>query len=285
TRFEDSLGKMDHWMYPTTHEEAEQWLEMFLKQRLKHFGDYQDAFSTKHATLYHSLLSPLLNSGLLTPQYVVDRCIRYSKDHRIALNNSEGFIRQIIGWREFVRMVYSVYGDRLRKQSSFSCAQRIKTSLWMGTTGLAPVDHVVGKLLGSGYLHHNERLMILGNYALLMEYDAHQIYQWFMTLFMDAYDWVMVPNIYGMVYFGGHGLMTTKPYISSSTYIKRMGFYKNSQWASVWDALYWTFLEKHKQLLSTTGRMGLVLYHLSRLGSDKLRTYHRIRKDYLKNLE
>ncbi|MFZ1572803.1 MAG: FAD-binding domain-containing protein [Candidatus Kapaibacterium sp.] len=144
----------------------------------------------------------------------------------VGLNSIEGFIRQIIGWREFIRGVYVFKGTQERSRNFWNFKNKIPTSFYTGTTGIEPIDNTIKKLIATGYCHHIERLMILGNFMLLCEFDPNEVYKWFMELFIDSYDWVMVPNVYGMSQFADGGLMATKPYISGSSYVLKMSNFK-----------------------------------------------------------
>lgn len=205
--------------YPTTYDEAECWLENFLQQRLHDFGIYEDAMVANESFLYHSVLTPMLNIGLLNPQQVIDKALDVAADSDIPLNSLEGFIRQIMGWREFIHIVYEREGVRQRIKNYWGFKRRIPQSFWQGNTGIHPVDVVIKKVLVTGYTHHIERLMVMGNFFLLCEFHPDDVYRWFMEMYADAYDWVMVPNTYGMTQFADGGLMMTKPYISGSNYL------------------------------------------------------------------
>lgn len=270
TNFSSAYGESKMALCPTTHDGARRWLDLFFEERFIHFGDYQDAIVPNSNTLFHSVLSPLINVGLLTPGYVIERAIEFARSHKsIGINNLEGFIRQIIGWREFVYGVYLVAGDRQRESNFFGHTDQLPESWWNGTTGIEPVDNVIERILRDGYTHHIERLMVIGNFMLLSRYSPDSVYEWFMSLFIDAYDWVMVPNIYGMSQYADGGLMTTKPYISGSAYIKRMSSYKNGPWATVWDALYWHFIAHHEKIVQKNPRLAVMSSNLRRMDREK----------------
>lgn len=241
------------------HTGAIQWLEDFLRQRFLHFGTYEDAISTRYPYVYHSLLSPYLNAGLLTPAQVLDAALVFGKQHNIPLNSIEGFVRQILGWREFIRIVYLQQGRKQRTKNHLQFKRKLPKGFWEGTTGIAPVDRVIHQVIETGYCHHIERLMILGNFLLLCETDPDEVYDWFMTFFIDAYDWVMVPNVYGMSQFSDGGLMTTKPYISGSNYIRKMSDEPGGTWQEIWDALFWRFMSVHRPLFESNPRMGMLI--------------------------
>lgn len=283
--FSKNPGDTASFFYPITHKDAEKWLDHFLKDRFALFGDYQDAMVPNESFLFHSILSPLINIGLLTPQYVVDTALSYAKKHDIPINSLEGFIRQIIGWREFVRGVYVYAGETQRTKNFFNHKRLIPYSFWYGETDIAPIDDVVHKVFDTAYAHHIERLMIMGNFMLLCEFDPDEIYEWFMELFIDAYDWVMVPNVYGMTQYADGGLMTTKPYISSSNYILKMSSYKKGEWCAVWDALYWHFIYTHKNVIAKNSRLKIMLSYLKRMKKETLENHLKIAEKYLLSLK
>ena len=252
-------GSLEYFIYPVTHTSAKNWLDRFLKKRLKDFGTYQDAITQDEPFLFHSLLSPLLNIGLLTPEYVIEKTLSYTKKHTIPLNSLEGFIRQIIGWREYVRMVYYLIGKKESKSNFFGLRKKIPKSFWSGTTKIAPIDKTIQKIIKYAYAHHIERLMVLGNFMLLSHFAPKEVYAWFMELSIDSYDWVMVPNVFGMSQYADGGMITTKPYISSSAYILKMSDYQKGAWCEIWDNIFWQFIKKHLNLLKKIPRMGLIL--------------------------
>ena len=215
--FAGNYGKLNtDFIYPTNFADSKNWLQTFFKSRFSEFGAYEDAIVVENNFLHHSVLTPMLNVGLLTPQFIIDEALQYAGNHEIPLNSLEGFIRQIIGWREFIRAVYELKGNEERTRNYWGFTRKIPASFWNGTTGVEPIDSTIKKVLETGYCHHIERLMVLGNFMLLCEFDPDDVYRWFMELFIDAYDWVMVPNVYGMSQFADGGLMATKPYISGS---------------------------------------------------------------------
>ncbi|WP_236979035.1 cryptochrome/photolyase family protein [Membranihabitans maritimus] len=271
-------------LYPISFEDAEIWFQDFLKERYLHFGDYEDAIVEAESLLHHSVLSPLLNTGLLTPQFVINEALSYSKKHEIPLNSTEGFIRQILGWREFIRGVYRYRGRVERTKNFWGFTRKMPQSFYRGETGILPFDKTISKVLKSGYCHHIERLMILGNFMLLCEINPNDIYKWFMELFIDAYDWVMVPNVYGMSQFADGGLMSTKPYISGSNYILKMSDYKNGDWTKIWDGLFWSYMEKHRDYFTTNPRMKVLLSTYDRFDSKKQRELKNTAKNFIANL-
>ncbi len=252
--FPDAIGEASPFLYPTTHQEAKKALEVFLQDKLIFFGDYQDAIQKEESFLFHSVLSPILNLGLLTPQEVIQAAINHSEKHSVPINSLEGFLRQIVGWREFVRASYLLNGSHQRSLNFFQHQEQIPEKFWAGEIGILPIDTVIKRILKTGYCNHIERLMVLGNFLLLTETALQEIYKWFMGYFVDAYDWVMVPNVYGMSQYADGGLIITKPYVSSSNYILKMSNYPKGEWTDIWDGLFWRFLQKHNSLFASNIR-------------------------------
>ncbi|MXV51568.1 cryptochrome/photolyase family protein [Pedobacter sp. HMF7647] len=270
--------------YPVTHQSAEKWLVDFINERFENFGKYQDSITVRSRILYHGVLSPLLNSGLLTPVQVLEKSGEAYLKNKIPLNSYEGFIRQIIGWREYVMLVYERSGTRQRTTNFWRFRNKMPDAFWEGTTGIMPVDHVISKVKEHAYNHHIERLMILGNFMLLCEINPDDVYEWFMTWYIDAYDWVMVPNVYGMSQYADGGLMSTKPYVSSSNYIRKMSDYKNGSWQHIWDSLFWRFLDKHRKVFETNQRMSMLIRNFDKMTADKKIDYLKTAGQYLENL-
>lgn len=283
--FPDHYGHLDENIhYPVTFDEARAWLDSFLEERFHDYGEYQDAMISGEAFLHHSILSPMLNNGLLTPAEVIDHAIDHAQQHDIPLNSLEGFIRQILGWREFIRGIYEVAGSKERTRNYWRFSRKIPESFWNGTTGIDPVDLAIKSLLSTGYNHHIERLMILGNFMLLCEFDPDEVYRWFMTMYIDAYDWVMVPNVYGMSQFADGGLMSTKPYISGSNYIMKMSDYGKGGWPQVWDALFWRFMHVHRDFFLSNPRLGMLVRSFDGMESQKRSRLLHMAEDFLASL-
>jgi len=272
------------YLFAVTYKEAEEWLNEFLKNRFEKFGDYEDAIVANENILHHSVLSPMLNTGLLTPQNVLTQVLNHTKKYNTPVNSLEGFIRQIIGWREFIRIVYELEGSKQRTTNYWKFNRKIPKSFWTATTGIAPVDITIRKVLQTGYCHHIERLMVLGNFMLLCEFDPDEVHQWFMELFIDAYDWVMVPNVYGMTQFADGGMMTTKPYISGSNYLMKMSNYEKGEWQQVWDGLFWRFMHEHRDFFLQNPRLGMLLGTFDKMSEEKRNTHLLNAEKYLNSL-
>lgn len=240
-------------MFPLTHAQALKLLKDFFENRLIHFGDYQDSItsSISNPVLYHSCISSSMNSGLLTPSQVLSFAKKYR--NKVSFNQYEGFVRQIFGWREYMRYCYLYHYNDIIKSNHFNNKEKLPLSWYSkdANTGIQPIDDCIKKAYTNCYLHHIERLMIILNYMTLCEIQPSDIYKWFMTcVSIDAYDWVMVSNIYIFGYIFNKA--SRKPYISSSAYILRMSDYKKSEWCDKWDNLYRAFVKKKKDKLRGT---------------------------------
>lgn len=276
----EHYGEALVWL-PYTHEAAEEWLTAFLKERFADFGPYEDAIVTDRTRLFHSVLSPLLNIGLLTPKQVLEKTLAYADKHETPLPSLEGFVRQILGWREFVRAAYETDGRTLRTSNFWQHQRSLPESFWTGTTGILPLDDTIKKALHLGYTHHIERLMVMGNFMLLSEIHPNEAYRWFMAMYVDAYDWVMVPNIYAMSQFSSEDTFATKPYISGSNYLRKMSNYPAGDWEKLWTALYWHFIEKHERFFSQNHRLAMMPRLLAKLAPETRAAQTRLVQDYL----
>lgn len=263
-----------HWRYPCTFDESEQWLTHFLQHRFAEFGVYEDAIVQQEHFLHHSVLTPMLNVGLLTPQQVLQTTLNFAEEQPVPLNSLEGFVRQIIGWREFIRAMYEQTGTYARNRNYWGFTRKIPPAFWQGNTGIFPIDAVVNKVLKTAYCHHIERLMVLGNFMLLCEFNPNEVYRWFMELFIDAYDWVMVPNVYGMSQFADGGLFATKPYLSSSNYLLKMSNFTASggNWQPIWDALFWRFMHTHRAFFEQNPRLAMLLRTFDQMPAARRQT-------------
>ena len=272
-------------LFATTFKDAEDWLDEFLSNRFEKFGIYEDAIVTKETVLHHSVLSPMLNIGLLTPEQIINKALIIGKEKNIPLNSLEGFIRQIMGWREFIKIVYEREGTKQRTTNYWKFTRKIPESFWKGTTGIPPIDSTIHKILKTGYCHHIERLMVLGNFMQLCEFDPNEVYKWFMEMFIDAYDWVMVPNVYGMTQFADGGLMTTKPYISGSNYLMKMSDYEKGEWQGIWDGLFWRFMHEHRSFFLKNPRLGMLVGTFDKMSAEKQAAHLEKANNYLKSLD
>ncbi|MEL6550143.1 MAG: cryptochrome/photolyase family protein [Pseudomonadota bacterium] len=267
--FPQNYGRLETLIYPTSHDEAADWLDTFLKERFTLFGDYEDAIVKGETWLWHGVLTPMLNTGLLTPQQVLDTTLAHAEKHDVPLNSLEGFIRQIIGWREFMRATYEDLHVRMRTTNHWKHTRAMPPSFYDGTTGIDPIDDTITRILETGYCHHIERLMVLGGFMFLCEIDPDDVYKWFMEMFVDSYDWVMVPNTYAMSQHADGGLITTKPYFSGSNYIKKMSNWGKGDWTATWDGLYWRFIWEHREELGGNPRWAMMCRTVEKMDDDK----------------
>ncbi len=284
-KFSSNYGEINNaFIYPVTFAESLAWLTQFLQKRFAEFGDYEDAIVNSELVLHHSLLTPMLNVGLLAPDEILEDAVTYATNNNIPLNSCEGFVRQILGWREFIRGVYQTKGTQERITNYWKFKRKIPASFWNGTTGILPVDDTIKKVLATGYCHHIERLMVLGNFMLLCEFEPDEVYKWFMELFIDSYDWVMVPNVYGMSQFADGGLMATKPYISGSNYLMKMSDYPKGDWQPIWDGLFWRFMHLHRDFFLKNPRLGMLVKTFDKMPKEKQEGHIQRAEKFLKKI-
>ena len=267
--FSNHPGKMENLWMPTNRKDALIWLKSFFKYKLKNFGTYEDAINSDNNFLFHSGLSPLLNLGLLTPIEIIEQLIKYCKGNNVPLNSLEGFIRQIIGWREFIRGIYHTHGEQQIKSNFWNHNNKLTEHWYNGTTGIAPLDDAILDCINYGYTHHIPRLMIIANIMTLSRINPLEIYKWFMEMFVDSSDWVMVPNVFGMGTFADGGIFATKPYTCGSNYIIKMSNYKKGQWCDIVDGLYWSFMHDNKSFFKSNPRLSLLVGYLDRMDASR----------------
>jgi deoxyribodipyrimidine photolyase-related protein len=267
--FEEHPGSAESFWLPTTEAQAKKWLHTFLVERFELFGDYEDALSSEHATVFHSVLSPLLNVGLLTPGDVLDEALSYAEEHDVPMNSLEGFVRQIIGWREFIRGAWNSLPASHWERNFFGHERRLADDWYEGTTGIPPLDDAITRAIATGYNHHIERLMVIGNLMLLCRVAPKEAYRWFMEMYVDSADWVMAPNVHGMALFSDGGAFTTKPYICGSNYLRKMSDYGKGPWCDVVDGLYWSFVDDHREVFSKNPRSKMMLGTLDRMDAER----------------
>jgi len=280
--FSENPGQTDDFPWPTNHKEASDWLDEFLEGRLDDFATYEDAIDGQAPWAYHSGLSPLLNIGLLSPQEVVRRTLDRHDRKPVPLPSLEGFIRQVLGWREYMRGIYRKQHVQLRTANTFGHNRKLTADWYNGTTGIPPVDDVIHKTLTRGYAHRIERLMVVGNIMFLSDFHPDEVYRWFMEMYVDAYDWVMVPNVYGMSQYADGGSMVAKPNVSSSNYILKMSHYEKGDWCDVWDGLYWRFIDKNRERFSKNPKMSMAVSQYDKLSENHKRIVSYRAEDFLR---
>ena len=266
-------GNTNNYWLGSSRKDALKTVELFIKDKINNFGDYEDSVKKNSPFLFHSTLSPYLNLGLITPKEIITKILNANKLKNIPINSLEGFVRQVIGWREFMRGIYQNYTDKLEKTNYFNHKRKLSDDWYKGTTGIDPIDDAINDLNRYGYAHHIVRLMHLSNVMTLSQLHPKEIYKWFMEMFVDSSDWVMSPNVYGMGTFSDGGIFSTKPYICGSNYIIKMSNYKKGNWSNIVDGLYWNFIHNNKEVLSQNPRMGMVMMSYRKLKGE--------RKDYL----
>lgn len=277
--FPDHPGELAHFIWPVTRDQALQALEQFIQTRLVNFGDYQDAMWTETPFGWHSLVSSSINLHLLDPREVIAAAEAAYKAGLAPLAAVEGFIRQILGWREFIRGVYWLDMPRMREDNFLNAQQNLPKWFWTGDTHMACMKDSIGQTLKYGYAHHIQRLMVLGNFALMAGVVPQQVEDWFLAVYVDAVEWVELPNVAGMALFANGGRFTSKPYIASGAYIKRMSNYcgnckyksdeKTGPRACPMTTLYWGFLDKHEAMLKGNPRTSLMAKNIARLDDNQ----------------
>lgn len=254
--FPNNYGELNHF-YPIDRKGALKWLVQFFKERFKHFGNYEDAMSDE-PFLFHSVLSPMMNIGLLLDHEVVEKAVEYYKEHKqIPIEDFEAFIRQIIGWRTYIYGIYRL-DPEIINENQLNHHKKITNQWWKGI-GIEPIDDLIHKINKYGYVHHIERLMVLGNWMLLNEIHPKEVYRIFMEWTVDSYDWVMVGNTV-MTTYNSNKLMT-RPYFSSSNYIIKMSHHKKGEWSDIWDKYYYRFIDKNSEMLSKNYSTAILVKH------------------------
>ncbi len=263
-RFAGNPGEAAGLWLPVTRRGALAWLNRFLEERLVGFGTYEDAMTERSATLFHSTLSPLLNLGLITPAEVLARTLEFAENRSVPLNDLEGFVRQLVGWREFVRGVYDSY-PHLGRSNVRRHSRRLTPHWHRGDTGLAPLDLAIANHKAWAWNHHIERLMVVSNLMNLCGVHPREVYDYFMTHYVDAHPWVMAPNVFGMGMTSDGGVFATKPYICGANYILKMSDYARGPWCDVMDGLYWRFIENNREELRRNPRLAAMASGVDRL--------------------
>ena len=269
-----------HFLWPLNRAEALQHLDDFIDEALPHFGDFQDALTYRAWRLFHSLLSFALNTKMLNPREVVGRAVAAYEAGQVPLPAAEGFIRQILGWREFVRGVYWARMPGYETQNYFDHQHPLPSWFWTGETKMRCLAHAIGQSLEHAYAHHIQRLMIIGNFALLAGLNPAEVHRWYLGVYIDAFEWVELPNTLGMSQFADGGKLATKPYVSSAAYIDRMSDYckgchydrkaRVGDRACPFNALYWDFFARNSERLSANPRLGMVYRQLARMDPEAL---------------
>jgi len=292
--FESNFGSTDEFIFPITHIQALKLLKHFLKTKIKTFGTFQDAVDSEIVIGSHSYLSSSLNIGLITVKECINLTLKsFNKlsntEKKTQYHNYEGFIRQIIGWRSYMRLLYEFHGKEMYKMNFFMHKRKIGKEWYDGSTNIYPIDLLIKKVEKYAYLHHIERLMYIGNWSLIAKIDPKEVYKWFMITCIDAYEWVMVPNVHGM---SQHALdnsivsMMTRPYFSSSNYIKNMsnliGKDLDNSWTEIWNTVYYNFIHENTEYLKKNYSVARQVKHWKDKNDNEKKLIIKNAKKYLK---
>ena len=279
TRFPERFGTLEPFWFAVTREQALAAFDHFLKVALSRFGDYQDAMLAGHRFLFHAVISPYLNAGLLDPLELCRAVETEWRAGRVPINSAEGFIRQIIGWREFVRGIYWWRMPGYERENALDAHRPLPDFYWSGETKMACMAACIGQTRDEAYAHHIQRLMVTGNFALLAGIDPHELHRWYLAVYADAYEWVELPNTMGMSQFADGGLLASKPYAASGAYIDRMSDYcrtchydvkaKEGPKACPFNLLYWHFIARHRTRLSRNPRMAQMVRTWDRFAPER----------------
>ena len=295
TQFKGRFGSADGFNWGVTRKDAKSALAHFITECLPRFGDYQDAMLTDEPFLYHSLLSLYMNVGLLDPIEVCEAVAKAYDEGHAPINAAEGYIRQIIGWREYVRGIYWLKMPGYEKENALDATRQLPEFYWTGETGMKCLSQSIGQTIEHAYAHHIQRLMVTGTFALLTGIDPYEVHEWYLAVYFDAFEWVELPNTLGMSQFGDGGLLASKPYAASGAYVNRMSDYcKGCKYnvknrveddACPFNSLYWDFVARNEDKLRGNPRMGMPYRNWDKM-DDEVRVALRKRAGWvLENLE
>ena len=280
TKYKNHFGNLENFEWAVTRNEALHWLNNFIEFQLPNFGKYEDAMSIKHPYLFHSLISPYLNNGLLHPMECIEAAIQSYERGNSELNSVEGFIRQILGWREYMRHVFNQNPKDYASQNFFNHKNPLPKFYWEANSKMKCVDETISSVIKNSHSHHITRLMILSNLANLLNINPKELNDWFYEMYIDAFDWVVTPNVIGMGLYADGGIISTKPYIASANYIQKMGseFCKNCIYDSKkileedgcpFNSLYWNFIIEKKSFYKKLPRDYSII-HLNKMSLEKI---------------
>ena len=294
-RFSDHFGDLDPFRFAVTRRNALKALDHFIETALPLFGDYQDAMLRGEKFLYHSVLSLYINAGLLGPLEVCERVAAAYEAGAAPLNAAEGFIRQIIGWREYVRGVYWLNDGEYVRKNFFGHTRALPEFYWTGETDMACLAAAIGQTKEEAYAHHIQRLMVTGTFAMLAGVDPYEVHEWYLAVYADAYEWVEAPNVIGMSQYADGGELASKPYAASGAYINRMSDYckgcaykvakKTEEEACPFNSLYWDFLARNEDALKGNPRMAQMYRTWARMKPETQKAYRARAKSYLDRLD
>ena len=292
--FPRNPGKLDHFDWPVTREQALATLDDFVNHRLGSFGDHQDAMWTEEPWLFHSRISAALNLKLLNPREVIDQVERAYRKGHAPLASVEGFIRQVLGWREYVRGVYWLHMPQYLERNALQAREPLPDFFWTGETPMRCLSECIGQTLRYGYAHHIQRLMVTGLFCLMLGVDPKDVHRWYLSVYVDAVEWVELPNTLGMSQYADGGVMASKPYVATGRYIERMSNYctgcrfdpsqSTGDKACPFTTLYWDFLQRHESILRSNPRMGLQVRNLARLDTEQRAAIRRQAEEFRSSL-
>jgi len=282
-RFGDHFGSLERFQWPVTSAEAEKAADAFFAERIEKFGPYQDAMVHGEDDMYHSMLSTSLNLGLLDPLDLCERAQRAYDDGRAPINSVEGFIRQIIGWREYVRGFYWLQMPGLETDNALNARRSLPEFFWTGETDMRCLSDCIRSTRENAHAHHIQRLMVLGNFCLIAGIKPREVQDWYLVVYADAYQWVELPNVSAMILYADGGKLATKPYAASGNYINKMSDYckecrysvskKTGEDACPFNPLYWYFMDRHRDRLESNHRVGRIYSTWDRMGEEKKQDY------------
>ncbi|MBW4668051.1 MAG: cryptochrome/photolyase family protein [Cyanomargarita calcarea GSE-NOS-MK-12-04C] len=277
-----TYGELENFRWGVTRKDALQVLDWFIENRLPNFGPYQDAMVTGEETMWHAMISPYLNIGLLQPLEVVKKAEQAYQEKQLPLNSVEGFIRQVMGWREYMHGIYEYVSADYPEKNWFNHTQPLPEFFWNGETKMNCLHQILTQVQDIGYAHHIQRLMVLSNFSLIAGFSPQEVENWFHSAFIDAYDWVMQTNVIGMGLFADGGILASKPYAASGNYVNKMSDYckscvynpkeRTGEKACPFNFFYWDFLARHREKLQSQGRMSFILANLDRMDEGELQT-------------
>jgi len=294
-RFDDHFGSLENFGWPVTRDQAEEAADAFFAERIECFGPYQDAMIHGQDDLFHSMLSTSINLGLLDPLELCQRAEKAYKEDNAPLNSVEGFIRQLIGWREYVRGFYWLHMPHLQRANALNAQRALPEFFWTGETDMRCLADCIRSTRDNAHAHHIQRLMVLGNFCLIAGISPREVQDWYLVVYADAYEWVELPNVAAMILYADGGKLASKPYAASGNYINKMSNYcsdcaysvskKTGEGACPFNSLYWHFMERHRDRLESNHRIGRIYSNWDRMGEDKQKAYLETAEDFLGSLE
>jgi len=294
-RHSDHFGKVEEFRYAVTRRQALQLLDEFIEERLVDFGPYEDAMATDEPTLFHSTLSLYLNNGLLLPWEICERAIKAYENGNAPINSVEGLVRQILGWREFIRIYYEEMMPEVREANFMNFAKGLPELFWSGDTDMHCLQQSLKAVIKQGYSHHIQRLMVLSNFSNLTQTDPRELNRWFWFAYVDAYEWVVLPNVLGMSTFADGGILASKPYVSSGNYINKMSNYcksceysvtkKTGEGACPFNYLYWNFIDEQREAFEVSGRNSFMVNMYEKKSDENKKAIKESTKHFLNQLD